>query len=421
MPGELRTGPAGEAEIRVARQLISGLHSLANSLSIADPIPGPIEKDIAATHVAIKSAIGSVMLLEDRLVQRGQKHVSIKFVSDQLHRAVKVLAKTDSFRNVGRVVAYSATPVGPDAPDLDSPPGGMNLLQAAGSLRNFIRSQLEAQLVSGPTALDGVLSPIEYTWNDARITVSPTSANALVFPFPSSERDHAQRLEACLMQAQDLASDLSGRRWQVREDYAIELSRYANRLPTTPDTGNILLADAAARNLREMFAAEQDFLPAPFAARLKTVLQQHIALRPFYPEVNSFYEAVKSGHISEPLPLDAVEHFVDAVRAQTPAIFHPSVVGAIDDTAAASREIAILPEVVTSDNGVISPPVDPLGYLDNSKAHDFQVAGAVNRLWKVFCAGETVNKAAAAWLAAYQALSPSVAQILDWLHRFLGR
>jgi hypothetical protein len=36
------------------------------------------------------------------------------------------------------------------------------------------------------------------------------------------------------------------------------------------------------RVIRSLFAAEQDFLPAPFAAELKVLLEQHIGLRAYY-------------------------------------------------------------------------------------------------------------------------------------------
>lgn len=424
MPGELRSELTGDGEQLLGQQIVNGLRGLTESLRKMEGLGKPAWEEITAAQVEIKSAVGSVIAFGDVLRDSSKKH-SVKYVSDQFHHILKKLSKAEKFRVVAATTPYfvSGESDGHDDPVLIFSRGGANpnLLHALSALRDFVRSELEVSPANGPTALDDVPSAIEYAWADARIVLSSNSANAPIFPFPSSERDHAQRLEACLVQAEDLAADLGRQRWQVREDYAVELFRYAGRLPTSPGSGNILLADAAARNLRELFAAEQDFLPAAFAARLKTVLQQHIALRPFYPEVAAFYEAVRSGHIADPLPLDAVEHIVDAIQAQTPLIFDPSVVGAIDETATASRVVAAHPEHAAAGSDVIVPPADPLGELDTGKARDFQVAGAVNRLWKVFTSGEKISKSATAWLATYTALSPWVAQVIKWLHRVLER
>jgi hypothetical protein len=66
------------------------------------------------------------------------------------------------------------------------------------------------------------------------------------------------------------------------------------------------------------------------------------------------------------------------------------------------------------------PPPDPLGQLDPTKAHDYQAAGMVNKLWQVFVAGEKVAAATEGWRATYHSLAPPVSQILDWLRQFLG-
>ena len=69
----------------------------------------------------------------------------------------------------------------------------------------------------------------------------------------------------------------------MRSDYREGLERYIGDLPSEPGAGNFLLADAEARMLRSLFAAEPHILAEPFAARLKTVLENHFALLGFYP------------------------------------------------------------------------------------------------------------------------------------------
>ena len=271
-----------------------------------------------------------------------------------------------------------------------------------------------------PDAMENVPSPIGYTWSNGRSTVSSNSADAPVFPYVLSELSHSQRLEACTIQAQDLIDDISRRRFQIRDDYEIAIRRYLNRLPAGVRSGNILLADAAARALRDMFAAECDSLPPPFAAGLKTMLQQHIALRPFYPEIEDFYRAVKTGHIDAPLPLDAVSDVINVVRTQTPKVFDESVSEAIGEASSPAPKVTVVDRGVT-DHSSISPPPDPLGELDPTKAHDFQTAGWVNGLWKVFKAGATVHANTEAWIASYRSLSDPIKQILTWLNQFIDR
>jgi len=270
-------------------------------------------------------------------------------------------------------------------------------------------------------AIENVPSAIDYLWSNGRIVVGPNQASIPAFPFATSEREHRQRLEACAMLSDDLIRQLDRQRWQVREDYRLEIQRYVDRLPKGADNDNILLSDAAARVLRELFAAEQSILPGPFAAALKVLLQQHIALRPFYPELNAFYRAVQTGRIDEPLPLDAVDNIKAIVLGQTPAVFDASVSIAIGETSAPETVVAAVEIEDANAEETISPPPDPIGELDQAKAHDFQIAGILNRLWKVLSAGEKVRSTAEAWIQTYHSMSGPMKQILEWLQHALNR
>jgi hypothetical protein len=74
----------------------------------------------------------------------------------------------------------------------------------------------------------------------------------------------------------------------------VALIAYCEWLPTGPDGGNILLADGEARVLNKLFTADEGILAEGFAARLSTFLEDHIALRVFYPELERYYHAVRT-------------------------------------------------------------------------------------------------------------------------------
>ncbi len=273
----------------------------------------------------------------------------------------------------------------------------------------------------GLKPLEDVPSAFGFAWSERNtVILEASSADQPSFPFRSSLEDHARRLETSRVLAEDLASDLEARRLNVRDDYQAELRRYAARLPHRIGEGNVLLADAAARTLRDLFAAEADLLPAPFASRLKTVLEQHIGLRAYYPEIAVFYRDVRSGRLEAPLPLDAVEGVIRTVRAHTPGLFDPSVQSAIGEAAAPAPVADAARDAPPAEPGQPAPPPDPLGELEAGKSHDFQAAGVVNKLWQVFEAGEKLPKAAAGWRETYDALAPHVEPVLEWLHGFLG-
>jgi hypothetical protein len=194
-------------------------------------------------------------------------------------------------------------------------------------------------------------------------------------------------------------------------------------LPAKPGDGNILLADAEARTLRNLFAAEANELSIAFASKLKTFLEQHIGLRVFYPEIAKFYRDVQTGKIDVPLPLDAVEGFVRGVQENTPSIFDPSVREAIESSADETEQPFDFQQVATGgagDPSVPAPPRDPLGEIDPKASSDFTFAGAANGIWRAFLEGEKVNKAVESWKKAGETLQPHVSSILQWLQQFVS-
>jgi hypothetical protein len=276
---------------------------------------------------------------------------------------------------------------------------------------------------SPPPPLPDIPSALGFGWTDAgTIVIVSSSANWPVFPLPKSEKDHRNRLEACRTLAEDLVLALNAQVYQVRSEYSHCLKRYSSRLPINSGDGNILLADAEARTLRTLFAADANILAAGFASQLKTFLEHHIGLRPYYPEIEKFYRDVQSGRIETPLPQDAVDGIVKGIKANTPIVFDPSVSAAIEGAAQPAPSVGkpSADELPAPDPNQVTPPADPLKELDPKKARDFTFGGIVNALWKVFLEGEKVPKAGEGWNTAANTLQPYVAAILEWLKSFTG-
>ena len=300
------------------------------------------------------------------------------------------------------------------------------------AVNSEIKTYRESALVPEPSVgkkpapnpldpVEGVHAPLSFAWSDAlRITVVSGTANWPVLPLPSSERDHAQRLDTSHTLARDLAKALAGGKYNAREEYGEALRLYDERLPTKLREGNILLADAEARTLRQLFAAETSILPVPFAARLKILLEQHIGLRVFYPEIARLYSDVKTGTIETPLPQDAVDGFMEGVHANTPEIFDPSVTTAVAEVATPPPAVTQLEDAPPIEPSTPMPPPDPLGELDPHKTRAYSIAGTINELWKAFRQGETIVKDSKAWYEAYVYLSEKVGPVLDWLRHFFS-
>jgi hypothetical protein len=179
---------------------------------------------------------------------------------------------------------------------------------------------------TGVQPLENIASAFDFRLSSGGIiTLTSSPSNWPIFPHKGSQHDHAVRLEACRTLAIDLISDLTRRKFQARGEYVDGLRRYSSRLPAKPGEGNIFLAEAEARTLRNLFAAEANILPPPFASKLKTFIEQHMGLRVFYPEIGNFYRDVQTGRIETPLSLDAVEGFIRGVSISTPTVFDPSV------------------------------------------------------------------------------------------------
>lgn len=272
-----------------------------------------------------------------------------------------------------------------------------------------------------PAPIENVPSAVSFGWSaKGTVTVVSGALNWPVFPFKGGEQDHKNRLEACHVLATDIVRSLRSGKWNARSDYAEILDLYVAYLPNQPGDGNFLLVDAEARIIRSMFAAEQDILPMPFAAKLKALLEQHIGLRAYYPETEDFYDSVRSGHLETPLPIDAFHGFLQVVRDNTPSRFEPDVSETLSVAAQPVPAITPIEEAPQSEPARPAPPPDPLGEVDPQKAQRFTLASGANELLKIVAAGERANKGVQGWREVANALAPYAAPIIEWLGKYLA-
>jgi hypothetical protein len=271
-------------------------------------------------------------------------------------------------------------------------------------------------------AIENVPSAVSFGWTSkGTISVVSGSLNWPVFPFKRGEQDHRDRLDACRALASEITRSLQRGRWNARSDYGEALGQYVAYLPRQPEEGNFLLADAEARVIRTMFAAEADSLPMGMAAKLQILLEQHIGLRAYYPQTEAFYQSVRTGHLERPLPIDAIEGFINIVRDHTPSRFEPNVAGTLENTAQPVPAIASTRiEAPKSGASQPAPPPDPIGEVDPEKTREFTAASGVNALWKAMTSGKKADENIEGWKKVIETLGPYALPILGWLRHFVG-
>ena len=196
-----------------------------------------------------------------------------------------------------------------------------------------------------------------------------------------------------------MIEDLKGRSHNFRKSYEVTLERYLSDLPSGPGSGNFLLADCEARTLRGMFEEDAPILNRDFAERLNSILELHMALRPYYEGVERFYVDVKRGSLSQPLPLDAINEFSHEIRKHTPEMFEPDVPATLD----AIRDQELPPSVSNSDipeetaaqtQNTVVPRADPMEAPDLEKMQGYGQASTVNNVYPVFLRGKDISLAA---------------------------
>lgn len=272
--------------------------------------------------------------------------------------------------------------------------------------------------------IENISAPFTFGWNDAnKIGLIAGPENTPNFPFSQSEADHEQRLGALRESATRLVAGLSGPSHNVRSAYRISLEHYLSDLPLKPGSGNFLLADCEARTLRGMFEEDAAILSRDFAERLNRILELHTALRPYYDGVERFYDDVRRGTLSQPLPVDAINNFANEVRKHTPEFFEPDVPSTFEaiteQRLPQQQPIRPTKDLDPESSAPITPRPDPIESPDPEKMQNYGQASTVNAIYKVFLKGKDISSAVKGWGDAANSLSEHAAPVIDWLKDFL--
>ena len=279
-----------------------------------------------------------------------------------------------------------------------------------------------------PQPIENLPSPFTFGRNAAgQITIFAGPQNTPAIAFPGDDKTHRRWLETGRKLTERLIADLdAGKFHNVRPDYREGLGRYASDLPPEPGAGNFLLADAEARALRSLFAAEPHMLPEPFAARLKTVLENHFALLGFYPEVARYLTAAREGQMTAPLPQQAIDGFGKTILDNTPQAFTPDVSQGLREVEREAPTVKLEPEDIRRGPPPVTPPVYPYDEPDPEKSRAFSMMSSFNALYKTVL--ETTNTALETaknepskvvhWIAIEEMLRPYAIMIIEWLKLF---
>jgi hypothetical protein len=276
-------------------------------------------------------------------------------------------------------------------------------------------------VLSDPAPIEGAPNPLGIVARpDGRIGAEAGPLATPVLPPAIAPEDHERSLVACRVWAEQLRAIAAAPTFQGRRDYTEILFEYVTWLPAAPGTGNILLADGEARILNDLFTAEEAILPTVFAARLKVLLQDHIALRAFYPELERHYVAIKTGRRTRPLKRDAVDAIKQIIHEHTPDVFDNSVGAAMDEVGKPAPHVeAPRPEDTPSPDGTQpKPPKDPVADIDPQKTWDFSFATAANRIWVFILKGKDLSEGVDGWRKTYEQMKPHIGDIIEWLKAF---
>lgn len=270
-----------------------------------------------------------------------------------------------------------------------------------------------------PKPLESISAPFTFGWTAShRIGVLAGPENTPSFFHSESEKDHSQRLNACREMATRLTADLKSRSYNVREGYLRTLERYLSDLPMAAGDGNFIVADCEARVLRGMFEADADTLSRDFAERLNRILELNTALRPYYEGVGRFYDDVKRGTLSQPLPRDAVEGFAREIAEHTPNVFESEVSTALYEVQhAPTLEVASRKPHDESSSTLVPRP-DPIDAPDPVKLHNYGQASTVNAIYAAFLKGRDISSAVKGWDDIAQSLSRHAGPVIEWLRSY---
>ncbi|MCW1843583.1 hypothetical protein [Prosthecomicrobium hirschii] len=260
-------------------------------------------------------------------------------------------------------------------------------------------------------------SPVPFKWQDGVIALGG-SALPVLGP-RSDQRDLARKMQACREIAKDISAKIAKRRYNCRIEYREHLEGYLQWFPEDDD-GNIYLADRHARAVRELLVAELDELPLPFVADMKGFLEQHIGIRPHFPELLEFFESVRTHALPAPLPQDAVDQVRRAIAEATPEVFAPNVGQALDVEGGPPSTVEQPSAAGESGISKIELPPDPIQGLNPESEKAGAIARTLNFLLKVYKQGAEFSKNLEAWEKFGVRVFPYMYIVIQWLQAFLG-
>ncbi len=269
-----------------------------------------------------------------------------------------------------------------------------------------------------PAAIDGVPSPVDFRATEhGTITVAASDINHPNFPYPTSQGDHARRLEAARTLAGDVVAALSDTRYNARREYLDYLRNYVARLPHSAEDGDMLLADGQMRGLEHLFGADAEMLSIGLSSQLRALLEQHYALCAYYPQIGTFYRDAREGKQARPFPLAAATALSAVIHDNTPTVFEPPVAQAVDGAGEIipAAATAIAPDAPKEMPDVIRPPPNPNGTADPKATGEFAKASTVNRLVKLLSTTVKTGATVDAVLKVAHDIAPYAEELLDWL------
>jgi len=233
--------------------------------------------------------------------------------------------------------------------------------------------------------LDAVMQgtrPSPYTYGWTKTGVIAVTGGGMDTPFVTQNRDVkdlSDRLDATREYAKKLAARINSGALQINKNYATKLEGYADALPENAD-GNIYLADTMARGVRRDINSDIDagYLPDSAINDFVGLLELHSGICPYFPQLTNFYEDVKTGALSDPLPIEAILAAEAFVSDHTPDTFDESVSRGFEnldteDVDALGRDQSIDEPTTSKEHRVLSQdPVDgadPEREMLQAKAH----------------------------------------------------
>ena len=278
-----------------------------------------------------------------------------------------------------------------------------------------------AEAAPPPQPIENLPSPFTFGRNTAgQITIVAGPQNTPVVEFPGDDATHRRWLETGRKLTERLIADLrTGKFHNVRSDYREGLERYVSDLPPDPGAGNFLLADAEARMLHSLFAAESHIIAEPFAARLKIILENHFALLGFYPEVARYLAAAREGQVTAPLPQEAIAGFGKVVLDNTPQAFTPEVSQGLREAEREAPKVELEPEDIRGGPPPVKPPAYPYDEPDPEKSRAYAMMSTFNALYKtVLETAKNEPSKIVNWIAIEEMLRPYAIKIIELLKTF---